>query len=284
MKNSFLLVLLTCYYVASCSSWENRSSIRAAVWADDGSDLAYVYSEWEGKDTFPSGSDIRNKQYKVIRRNESLTEFSEMTSYISGDAVELFYMKTMDYFLVGLQEGDYAMYFLDGTLIKDFKIRFNNPCKNRIGNFQRRVVVPSIDGRFLVRLETTNNCTVEATFFEYANHLDSIRTVILPFNDFSFVAWTNPYTIVIDGCGEYCGTDLVSLQIFGEAEKLSESIDYSACFYVQTSSSYIRADGKTIDFSKNKIEFGKVGEGYFKDLNTNPDYYKAGCNVFLNAN
>jgi len=272
-------------FVTSCATWESRDSINAAVWADDGTELAYILSEYEGKDNYPSGSDIRNQKFKVIRRTEASTEISNITSFIPGNANQLFYMKTMNYILVGLEEGDFYMYSLDGTLIKDFRLSNTAPCRDRSGDFQRRTVVPSPDGRTLLRLETLSNCTVQASFYHYEdNTLDSIRTVILPVFDFSTYSWVNNSTVLIDACKEFCGDEKYLLQIYGEPQKINSTLSYSACLYVQTSSSFIRSDGKVIDINSDKIKFGQVGVGAFSDISKNPEWYNVGCSLFLDEN
>jgi len=281
----FLSIGFLILTIASCETWENRDSINAAVWADDGTKLAYILSEYEGKDVYPAGSDIRNQKFKVIHRTESSPDISDITPFISGNAIMLFYMKTMNYILVGLEEGDFYMYSLDGTLIKNFNLRFDSACRDRIGDFQRRLVVPSPNGRFLLRLETASNCTVEASFFHFENNsLDSLRTITLPFIDYSTFSWVNNSTIIIDACTEFCGDENYLLQITGNPEKLSSERNYSACLYVQTSSSFIRSDGKVIDISNNKIAFGQVGEGSFLDMNVNREWYNVGCSLFLDEN
>ncbi|NCQ05873.1 MAG: hypothetical protein GW834_15625 [Cyanobacteria bacterium] len=285
LKHSLLAIGLVILSLTSCATWESRDSINAAVWADDGTELAYILSEYEGKDNYPAGSDIRNQKFKVIRRTEASPEISDLTSFISGNANQLFYMKTMNYILVGLEEGDFYMYSLDGKLIKNFTVKSGSACRDRIGDFQRRLVVPSPDGKFLLRLETASNCTVQATFFRYENAvLDSIRSVTLPMIDFSSYSWLNKSTVIIDACNEFCGSEQYLLQLYGNPEKLSPDRNYSACLFVQTSSSYIRSDGKVIDISTDKITFGQIGEGSFSDLNVTKESYNVGCSLFLDEN
>ncbi|TNE71759.1 hypothetical protein EP331_08875 [bacterium] len=283
-RDYFRLILLICISVclSHCGSWKTKTSETQAVFSDDNSSIAYIFSRWESKSLYPSGNDIKNEQFQLFKADTLLNNPIPITDLMDGEVNILFYMKAAGYIVAGLQEKSFYIWDLDGNLLKTIKPINSTSCKSKVGNFQRIMAIPSPDGSLIAVVQTTAECSIRIELLDTQQSYSVLKSATIQSTDFSTLSWVNQEELLIELCDDYCGDSYYAMGIQFDPIKLDATYkDLEACLFTQTSSSFINPYGYVlqINFDSNSLERIHYTETDFKDY-VNSDYYRLGCSFF----
>jgi hypothetical protein len=242
---------------------------------------------YERKRIYPTGGDIRNREYAIFLTNEELDGHYELSEPVEGYADDLFYMKEAGYIISGsFSERYHLMNASDGELLQTFSPSDTKICKDKIGNFQTINVLPSLDGNQLVILETRTDCTVDITFLDIEDkQLTEGASFKVPGNDFDAIAWVDADRILISACEEYCTEKFYLIHVSEGVTEVSPTEDFfEECLFMSTSSSWINRSGQILSTDgKTELIISSAwdDEEFLSAYNDfNEEYYQPGCSDF----
>lgn len=288
MKNSSLFIFIVLAFLfSSCADWEKKERVNAPTWSDDNSEIAYIMDRYERKRIYPTGGDIRNREYTIFLTNEELDGHFELSEPVDGFADELYYMKEAGYIISGsFSEKYHLMNANDGELLETFSPTDDKICKDKVGNFQTINVLPSIDGSRLVVLETRTDCTIDIVFWDIEDiQLTKKASFNISGKDFDAVAWIDENRILVSACEEFCSEKYYLVHVTGGVSEVSEAENFSEeCLFMPTSSHWIDRSGQILTTDgKTEIIIGSVWDdeeltSLYPDFNE--EYYQSGCSDF----
>jgi hypothetical protein len=271
-----LTLLATATALVGCEKWSTGSEYSQAVFSDDGVGVAAVFMTYDAKDKVTHTAKKSFSTQLLMKETSSSVTPSELTDLMPGRVVDLFYMRSEGYLILGRQTDEverpdgsleselyYDHVTMDGTVTSLGGGTFLTMLSCDGGTSRSAVsrplrVIPSPDGSVLARFEAETSCD------------DRSQTVtFLDAQDLSVI--DGPYTVpdvakVQAGIGAMwatldigwtvggkfaaaywgSGDTFASLKgvLFKAGHTPQQNVTMSTgCFYPPTTSSEVRADG-----------------------------------------
>ena len=177
MRQTMISMVLLSVAAAGCNSWEDDAAYSYPVFSEDDEGIAAVYMTFEAQDTI-THTRKRNFSTQVLMKEDTdSTVPTELTSLMSGQVRDLFFMRDQEYIILGRhgdeQERDdgssertiwYDRVDLDGTVtsiaggstyISMLSCDGGTSAASTAGPLK---VIPSPDGTVLAQFEATSSC------------------------------------------------------------------------------------------------------------------------------
>ena len=306
---SFLLVWAL--GLSACSSWKSDASYKTAVFSDDGVGMAAVWLHFKGKDTI-THTKMKDHQIQILmKENLDSSQPPVLTPKLAGDVIELFFMRSQGYLILGRHTnwlGSYAggdtgeIYYekigLDGSITPiaggTFTVAlscFDDGGSVALGPAVR--AIPSPDGLLLALYEAETTCTARSQTLTFL-HAADLSLHSGPYDipeaapsgfggamggamNFPPVemAWTDEGSFALSYWGANISPNSYSATVFEPGQEAEQNVELGMdCFHPVTRSSEVNAAGELVTIHEDN---GVVGVG--APLSNDATALAFGCNL-----
>jgi len=252
-----LSTILLIFTLSGCGGWKNGQSISTVVWADDGSEIAFIQSDYQYKDLWPTGAEIKNEKYQLKITDRNRTYTSNIGPEFSGQVTTLYYKKSAGYFVMGKQESettatDYYVLDMKGNILHEISAINNLYCPTSGLQFHRIRALPSPDGRIIAVAQTTTNCEIQIHFLDLQNNFTSIDSQRVTGRDINIFYWGSDSRLILSTCNETCGDKNWLITLNQPPAEIEYNTINNVCVEGLQKSSPINAQGEILLWNKPK--------------------------------
>ncbi|MGB0592358.1 MAG: hypothetical protein ACPGU1_21950 [Myxococcota bacterium] len=282
-----ILITLSLLAVATtlvgCETWSTDSEYGHAVFSDDGAGVAAVFMTYDAKDKVTHTAKKNFATQLLMKETTSSVKPSELTDLMPGRVVDLFYMRSEGYLILGRQtdeverpdgslESDiyYDHVTMDGTITSLGGGTFLTMLSCDGGTSRSAVsrpirVIPSPDGSVLARFNAETSCdarTQTVTFLDAQDlsvidgpytvpDVAQVQSGIGAMWATLDIGWTagGKFAAAYWGSGDTFASLKGVLYKAGLAPQQNVTMS-TGCFYPPTTSSEVRSDGSAVSIDE----------------------------------
>ena len=276
-------MLATATSLIGCEKWSTGSEYGHAVFSDDGAGIAAVLMTYDAKDKVTHTAKKNFSTQLLMKETTSAVKPSELTDLMPGRVVDLFYMRSEGYLILGRQtdeierpdgslESDlyYDHVTMDGTVTSLGGGTFLTMLSCDGGTSRSAVsrpirVIPSPDGSVLARFNAETSCeerTQTVTFLDAQDlsvlggpyavpDVAKVQAGIGAMWATLDIGWTEggKFAAAYWGSGDTFASLKGTLFKTGLAPEKNVTMTTS-CFYPPTTSSEVRSDGMAVSIDE----------------------------------